>query len=230
MKLAIHQPEHLPCLALLNKVRHADAVVLLDDVQFNRASLQHRARIADGTGTLRWLTVPFVHRFPQRICDVEIAESGWWDAHVSRLETAYRLAPAFPAVMATLCTALRARSTRLLDVVYSSFHAVLAAFGLDAGRKVLLASQLGVAAGDKSDRVLALCTRLCATHYVSGRAGSTYLDREAFARAGVQIEVPAFAPASYRPTLSADAHAQGLSALDAWMYLGAGRTREAFAS
>ena len=43
--IAIHQPEYFPWLGFLDKSRQVDAFVLLDNVQFDRSSLQHRAKV-----------------------------------------------------------------------------------------------------------------------------------------------------------------------------------------
>src|SRR6188474_2964236 len=73
----------------------------------------------------------------------------------------------------------------------------------------------------RGDLVLAICRALGATRYLSGRGGSTYLDRDRFAAAGIEIEVQSFrAPAYPRSRRIAPEHDRGISALDAWMSLG----------
>ena len=96
MKVAIHQPEYLPHLGLLAKIKAVDLFVLLDDVQFNRASLQHRAKIAGPRG-MEWLTIPFRHAHPQTIDAVEIADPTWWWQHRNRIAGIYQAAPGYAA-------------------------------------------------------------------------------------------------------------------------------------
>ncbi|MEK7706047.1 MAG: WbqC family protein [Myxococcota bacterium] len=220
LTVAIHQPEYLPCLSLLDKVKRSDVLVLLDDVQFKRDSLQQRAKIAGPRG-LEWLTIPFVHRFPQLVREVEVADPTWPERHAEKIKTAYRNAPGFARAWPTIedfMERCRERATKRLYLTSAGSMGMLAgAFGLTT--PTVSSSTLG-AAGAKGDRVLDICRRLDATHYLSGRTGASYLDRAAFAAAGVEIVVQDFTFPWYRPDLPEGAD-RGLSALDALMHLGA---------
>jgi hypothetical protein len=44
------------------------------------------------------------------------------------------------------------------------------------------------AEGDKSERLINICRKAGATHYLSGPAAKAYLDEPAFKRAGISIE------------------------------------------
>jgi hypothetical protein len=63
-------------------------------------------------------------------------------------------------------------------------------------KKMILSSSLKVT-GRKSDLVLGICQQVGASAYYSGRAGSTYLDRDAFQRAGIEIVVQNFNHPTY---------------------------------
>jgi hypothetical protein len=214
--VAIHQPEYFPWPGFLDKARRADVLVLLDDVQFDRSSLQHRARVAAPNG-LAWMTLPFVHRFPQRIDEVELAEDRWRGKHWKTLEACYGRAAGFGEAAPRLRAFFDRPARRLLEVTIPSVELLLAAFGV--GTRVLRASALGVP-GEKSGRLLALCQALGATRYLSGRTGAAYLDGEAFARAGIAVEIQRFQPPSYPRHRALPGETRGLSALDAWLCLG----------
>ena len=222
MIIAIHQPEYLPWPGLLAKARRADVLVLLDDVQFNRASLQHRAKIAAPHADFAWLTIPFVHAHPQLIRDVRVANHDWPAYHRTAIRTAYAEAPGFAAAWPLVDVLLRQGEgcLRVAEMAAASMGVLFDAFGVRP--RVVTSTEVG-ASGNKGDRVLDLCRRLGATRYLSGRSGASYLDREAFAAAGVEIEVLAF-PAPQRQ--DGRCAVDGLSALDAWMYLG-DKTKEA---
>ena len=215
--VAIHQPEYMPWLGLLDKAKKSDVFVLLDDVQFNRASLQHRAKITDGKGGSQWLTIPFVHRHPQLICEVEIADE-WQSRHAEKLAAVHD----YRAVLR--CAGMSGgslheffHSSRFLKVVDAATVSMQFLFGaFNIAPKIVRSSELG-AEGAKGDRVLDICRRLSATRYLSGRSGATYLDHEAFARAGVEIAVQNYTVPQYREGQPA---VDGLSALDAWLTLG----------
>lgn len=216
MKVAIHQPEYFPWLGFVDKARRADVLVLLDDVQFDRSSLQHRARVA-GPGGLTWLTIPFVHKFPQRIDEVAFSDDRWRAKHWKTLQSCYGRAAGWATAAAALEAFFAATYARLVDATVASTELVLGA--LAAAPRVVRASELGVA-GEKADLVLAICRALGATRYLSGRSGATYLDPVAFERAGVSIEVQSFTAPPYPRARPLPDEARGLSALDAWLSLG----------
>lgn len=216
MRVAIHQPEYLPWLGLIDKARQADVFVLFDDVQFNRSSLQNRARIAEPSGKTRWLTIPCVHRFPEAIRDVEAAENDWPGEHARIIQAVYRGTPGLTDAGPALDALYAANYPKMADAAVASMRLLFEVFGVKT--PLLRSSDIG-GKGQKGDLVLDLCRRLGATEYLSGRtAATTYLDHAAFAAAGVPIVVQEFAVPRYRSGLPGVT----LSALDAWMYLGDG--------
>lgn len=218
MLVAIHQPEYLPWLGLIDKAKRADVLVLLDHVQFNRASLQHRAKILGQSGPA-WLTIPFVHRYPDRICDVEVADPEWGAKHAASLRNAYGggRAAGFEAAWPSLRDFLAVSHDRVAAAAVESMWLLFRAFRV-APAGIVRSSDLRVE-GVKSALVLAICQRLGATRYLCGRtAADTYLDRDAFAAAGIDVEVQDFVPRLYGDRTPGEP--KGLSALDAWMLLG----------
>jgi len=218
MKLTIHQPEYFPWLGFVDKARRADTLVLLDHVQFDRSSLQHRAKIAGPNG-LVWLTIPFVHKFPQRIDEVAFSDDRWRVRQWKTLQTCYGRAPGWTAAAGALEGFFGATYPRLVDASVASVEIILRAFGV--APRILRSSALGIP-GDKADLVLAICRALGATTYLSGRSGATYLDLPAFAAAGIAVDVQAFTPPDYPRARPLPDDARGLSALDAWCQLGDG--------
>ena len=217
MIVAIHQPEYMPWLGLLDKAKRADLFVFLDHVQFNRASLQHRARIIGQAGP-EWLTIPFVHRFPQRIDEVAVADGLWPERHAEAIRVAYGRAPSFDDVAPWLDAFFAIKSERVADAAIESMRLLFNAFGVATA--TVRSSGLDVP-GAKSALVLGICQRLGATRYLCGpTAAKHYLDHDAFAAAGIAVDVQEFAFPDYDGAPAVDGWRHGLSALDAWMYLG----------
>src|SRR5438132_6629859 len=93
--VAIHQPEFLPWLGFIDKLRQSDIFVLLDTVQFEKNYFQSRNRIRNSQGEV-WLTVPVHHQFDTKIQDVEIDNSQGWCRKILRaIEMNYHRAPYF---------------------------------------------------------------------------------------------------------------------------------------
>lgn len=218
LTVAIHQPEYFPWLGFVDKARRVDVLVLLDTVQFDRSSLQHRARVLGPNGPV-WLTIPFVHRFPQRIDEVAIAEDRYRTKHWKSLQACYGRAPGFAGAAPPLEAFFGEHRARLVDVSVESVRIVLGAFEVKVPR-VVRASELE-ARGEKGELVMAICRELGAARYLSGRTGATYLDASAFDAAGIELVVQRFTPPPYphlRPVTPEELG--GVSALDAWFNLG----------
>lgn len=186
--VAIHQPEYLPCLTLLGKISQADVLVLLDDVQFKRDSLQQRAWIADENGKERWLTIPYVHKHPQLISDVQLADPEWGLKHEQIVRQLYHEAPYLSRLDGLLSfiwkvgdMRLRRAATETADVLLRAFDAV--------PRRVYLSSEFRIGTTDKSERIAEICRQVGGKTYLCGKSGAEYLDHAAFEKIGVEVVV-----------------------------------------
>ena len=193
MLVAIHQPEHMPWLGFFEKLLRADLFVLLDDVQFSKGDFQNRNRVK-GQGGAQWLTVPVAHRLGQKINEVETAGDAWRAKHWKTLRSCYARAAHFETYAGEFEEFYARPRAKLSEVNVEAIRMLARAFGV--GKEFVFSSTLG-AGGQKSELVLNICKAVGATHYYSGRAGSTYLDAEAFRRAGIDVVVQEFKHPTY---------------------------------
>lgn len=191
----------------------SDLLVLLDIVNFDRESLQHRCRL-EQDGASRWLTIPYRHiGVPQRIRTVEPESAAWAKGHMVKIRDWYRGAD--PSRLSRIADwyALhgptsddRVQSVALYAWKTMSYLADIC--GLITP-PIILASALHPPEGGwghKSDLVLNLCRRVFGDAggvsrptYLAGVRGSQYLDWAAFEKAGISIEVQAFTPPAGLP-------------------------------
>lgn len=217
MIVAVHQPHFLPWLGYLDRMRQADLFVVLDHVQFERRNYQNRTRILVD-GRPQWITVPVQqHSQQERIIDKRLdnpppGEARWWGPNLARtLRHAYRDAPFLEDYAADLCGILESRWERLADIDRASVDFLRDAFGIRT--PLVMSSELDVP-GTKSQLILNLCLAAGADTYLAGLGGSRhYLDRDAFAEAGVDIAWQAFEHPRYRQAGGGEFVA-GLSAVD----------------
>jgi hypothetical protein len=218
----------------------ADLLVLLDIVNFDRESLQHRCRLACN-GESRWLTIPYRHiGEPQRLRSLEPLDHTWPKAHLARIREWYRGADAKRLqAIGDWYTTHGPTSDESLESVaiyaWKSMTYLVDICGLIAP-PIILASALHPPAkgwGQKSDLVLNLCAAvfggagaLGRPTYLSGVTGSKYLDYAAFERAGISIEVQAYAPPPHLPGRSQ----MELSALHTYLTDGPDAVRTAVAA
>ena len=217
MIVAVHQPHFLPWLGYLDRMLQADLFIVLDHVQFERRNYQNRTRILID-GQPHWLTVPVIQQSQQeRVLDKKIdnperVELRWWGAsHFQTLRYAYRKAPYFETYAPTLRKFLESRWERLVDldqVLLEYLRDVL-----DIQTPLVSSSELGVD-GRRSELILNLCKAVKADTFMTGMGASrSYLDRQAFADAGIEVTCQAFEHPQYQQCGGMD-FAPGLSALD----------------
>jgi hypothetical protein len=216
MLVAIHQPHYLPWLGYLSRMARADLFVVLDHVQFERRNYQNRTRVRIG-GEGRWLTVPVEqHSREERILDKRIdnrlpGPRHWSRIHFLTLRHAYREAPFLDAYLGKLGAIFAQRFETLAELDAALLEFLRAAYGI---RTPLVRSSTLSPQGAKSELVLDLCRRVGASGLLVGLGRSRrYLDREAFARAGIALVFQQFAHPVY-PQRGAAPFVPGLSALD----------------
>lgn len=193
MLVAIHQPEYFPWLGYFEKMIRADAFVLLDQAQFSKGDYHNRNRIKGSTG-IQWLTIPVIQRLGQTINEAAVANQHWQAKHWQSLISCYSRAKYFNAFSPLLDDFFRQPGDKLIDHTIRALRLTAPLLGI--GKNWILASELK-ADGSKSDLVLNICRQVGASAYYSGRTGSTYLDREKFRQAGIEIKVQSFVHPNY---------------------------------
>jgi len=188
--VAIHQPQYLPWLGYIDKMRRADVFCFLDNVQYKKNDWQNRNRIKTAQGW-QWLTVPVHYRFPQKINEVSINNSvKWRQKHLQALISNYSRTPFFKDFI------------RLFEQVYSENWESLCELN------ILFAERLGHAIGlrqisvvkasdytlrdDPTDRLIDICRALQADTYLSGQDGVKYMNLERFEQNGIRVVVQDF--------------------------------------
>jgi WbqC-like protein family len=218
MLVAIHQPNFVPWLGYFDRMIQADLFVLLDHVQFERRNYQNRCliRLEDEA---KWLTVPVIQvsqkeTILEKRVDNPAQPSGsrWWGPnHFLTLRYAYRKSPYFELYAPRLREILEARWDRLVDLNIATLELVREALAIDT--PMMRSSELG-AAGQKSALLLDTCRKAGASAFLGGMGGSReYLDKDAFAAAGVGTVWQEFAHPTY-PQAGAAPFIKGLSVLD----------------
>ena len=87
--LASIQPPYLPWLPYFERIQRSDIFIFLDNVQFIKNSLHNRNYILNNEQIIR-LTVPVIHKFGQKICEVKIDNSkDWRDKHLKSIFQSY---------------------------------------------------------------------------------------------------------------------------------------------
>jgi hypothetical protein len=217
MRVTIHQPEHLPWLGLFAKVASADLWIVLDSVAYRKNYFQNRNRILLG-GEASWVTVPVHAPFGTLLRDVTIADQpSWQRKYLGRIEAAYRVLPGWSS-LAWLPHLVGGASAgdSVVDLNLAIARELLAVFEVSTP---LVRSSEMTADGAKTDLLISLCREVGATAYLSGPSGRDYLEREAFAAHGIDLEFFEFEHPIYDQ--GREAFVPSLAAIDALAHLGA---------
>ncbi len=189
MKIAICQPTYLPWLGYFDLMDQVDIFVLLDSVQFEKQSWQHRNRIKTATG-LQWITVPVIYRgcFGQHINQVEIRDPEFVRKHLRGIELSYRRTPYFDTYYPELTEIFNGRLKGFLADLNVSLLQWFCAI-LRIPTPVLRSSAMS-AVGRRSELLANLCLEVKADSYLSPPGSAAYLlnDLELFANAGIDVE------------------------------------------
>lgn len=190
MIVAIHQPEHLSYAGFFDKIRRADILVLLDNVDFEKNNFQNRNRINGHEGP-QWITVPVLNG-TKHIKDTLIDQNQWKRfvrKNLRGIEWAYGRSlyfkeyfPEFQAVYSAEYSTIAEMNTRLLVWLIN----VLLIGDIFKEFVVLTASKI-CNQGTKSELLANICKELRADTYLSGICGKDYLDQELFYERGIKV-------------------------------------------
>jgi hypothetical protein len=200
MKCVILQPSYIPWRGYFHQVREADVFVFYDDVQYDAHGWRNRNRIKSANGSI-WLTIPVLQKGARSqsipIRDIEISWSrDWARKHWTTLCQSYRAAPHFERYAPLLESFYSSRPRRLAEFDVALTRALADQLGI-RGTRFLNASEIERPKARRTDDLLAILRHVGADEYVSGPSARTYLDAEAFHRAGVRLTFMRYDYAEY---------------------------------
>ena len=187
MRVTILQPSYLPWLGFFEQMSRSDKFVLLDDVQYTRRDWRNRNRVRVNEGWT-WLTVPVLqkNKFAQNLLDTRIDNSlPWRKKHLQTLRQHYCKAPFFEKYFSR-CQKLYEKDWEVLfDLCLETIVFLREELGIETP---LLRSSEMKTCGEKTGRLLSICQKQGATHYLSGESARDYILEEDFSRQNIELE------------------------------------------
>lgn len=185
--MAIIQSAYIPWRGFFDLIGRCDEYVILDGAQFAKRHWHNRNKILTQNGPL-WLTIPVrtKSRFDQPIDDVEVSEP-WAEKHWRSIASNYH--------RAAHAQNLAPRIENLFQAAASETHLtkINEIFLREIGSLLKLQTKLTrdttyAPTGSKTARLLDICIKANATHYLSGPSAQDYLDESMFVEAGIKVE------------------------------------------
>jgi hypothetical protein len=174
LRVAINQPYFCPHRGWFRLLSETDAFVIYDDVQHIRRGWMSRNRLHDLSGEVRWLTLP-LRKAPQEtlIKDMRFAFTAVEEFR-ERLKPfgRFKIPMDIDGSMVDYLERTLKDTAQFLGIRWNAIRS----------------SELGIAGLKAQDRILEICKRLGATHYLNAPGGKALYQPEAFAAAGVELE------------------------------------------
>lgn len=186
--VVILQSNYIPWKGYFDLIAVADEFIIYDEVQYTRRDWRNRNKIIVN-GAPHWLTIPVQSKgnFATPIDQIRVDGADWAANHWRTIEMSYRRAPYFHEAGPLLSGAYeRAASIELLTEINEMFLRLIAGI-LEIKTPLLRSRTVPRATSDPTDRLIELCKARDATHYVSGPAARSYIDRDKFDRAGIAL-------------------------------------------
>jgi hypothetical protein len=193
VRIAIIQSCYVPWKGFFDLIGRCDIYIIYDSADFSKGRWHNRNRVKRAAGD-PWLTIPVntADRLGQPIEDVTVAGS-WAERHWSIIERAYARSPFFAPESPALRQLYESlASERLLTCINERLLRWFAE-RLGLTTRIVRDRELFFA-GDRNERIIALCKAVGADVYLSGPAAQDYLDVAGLARAGVAVEWMAYGP------------------------------------
>ncbi len=187
-RVAIVQSSYIPWKGYFDLINGVDEFILLDDVQYTRASWRNRNRIKTPDGTT-WLTIPVKvkGRHHQRIREVVVSDGKWAKRHWKSICANYAKAPFFEETRSAL-QALYTESgeePRLSKINFRFLRAI--ADLLDIGTPITWSMDYDSEVDGRTERLVSLCLQAGASEYLSGPTAKAYLDERLFQEQGIRV-------------------------------------------
>ncbi|OPG12441.1 WbqC family protein [Microbispora sp. GKU 823] len=185
-RIAIVQSNYIPWKGYFDLIAHVDEFVLLDDVQYTGRDWRNRNRIKTARG-LDWLSIPVTGGPRSRLInEVTTSDPQWRTAHWRILAQTYRKAAFFDEAAPVVEELYRrCESDRLSEINRHFLEGLCPLLGIRAN---LSRAESYGATGSKTERLVDLCRKAGAGHYVTGPAARAYLDESLFRQEGIEVE------------------------------------------
>ena len=187
MKIAVSQSNYIPWKGYFDLIATVDEFILYDDVQYTKNDWRNRNKIRTNEGWT-WLTVPVQQKnlYTQLLKDTRIDNStNWSKKHRAAIRFNYSNAPFFENYYPYFDSVYQKRWEFLLDLCYETTGYLKEVLKITT--QTFKSSTISVE-GVKADRILNLCQKMGATHYLTGGLAHDYLSGDNFSQNGVELE------------------------------------------
>ena len=187
MRISILQPSYLPWIGYFDQIEKVDRFIYLDDIQFTRRDWRNRNKIRTAKGW-SWLTVPVIQKnlYTQTLLETQIDySSNWKKKHLNSIFHNYKKTKFFDLYFPRIEAILIKDWDLLIDLCWELTESLKNWLGIST--PTIRSSNLNINE-KKDDKIVALCRKLEATHYLTGNLAKDYLNESKFLSYNIELE------------------------------------------
>lgn len=187
MRLAIMQPYFLPYVGYLQLMNVVDKFVLYDDVNYiNKGWINRNRVLVNGQEYL--FTIPLKDASQNKLInEIYLSDDPKWRGKLLKtFEQAYKKAPFYLTAFAVTEKIINLEAEKVSDWIANSFG-ILAEY-LDIQTEIVPSSSIYQNTHLKGqERILDICQREKANHYINPIGGTDLYDKSIFEKVGIQL-------------------------------------------
>jgi len=198
-KVAILQPSYMPWLGYFDQINRVNTFVFYDDVLYTKNDWRNRNRIKTVNG-IAWLTIPvnIKNRLKDYLLikDAAIIDPNILKKHLKTIELNYKKSPFFEEFYSTITPVLSTPYNLLADLDIDIIKIISEFIGIRKAN-FLKSSDLYIVNENPTGRLIDICKKLRATHYLSGASAKNYLDEKMFSKNDIILEYQKYKHPNY---------------------------------
>jgi len=226
VRAVVLQSNYLPWKGYFDLIASADVFVIYDSVQYTKNDWRNRNRLMTRNGPV-WITVSVVTagRFGQKIRETEISDRAALTRHWKTITQTYGSLSGFADHAGELFEAfnLASNKTHLHDVNVILLQALLDVLRVET--EIIDDLRFSFDSDDPTSRLVQICTELGVSSYLTGPAGTNYLDLDQFRLAEIAVEVLEYDHYNEYPQLGSGRFDHAVSIVDLLAHTGADGAR-----
>ena len=221
MKLAVMQPYFFPYIGYWQLINAVDKFVIYDDVNFIKGGWINRNRILINKKE-KMITLSLKKMSPNKLIN-EIEIHGKHEKLIKTIVQEYKKAPFYDDAMPVIKKILRNPETRLSSFLEFSIRIICNYIGIHS--ELIVSSKLDKNNALRSqEKILDICERLKADHYLNPIGGQSLYEKTAFEERGLKLSF--VQPTSFIYNQRGNPFTNQLSIIDAMMFNSSTRIRE----
>lgn len=181
------QSNYIPWKGYFDIIHDVDLFVFYDEVQYTKNDWRNRNKIKTSNG-LKWLTLPTGYDLTRKISEVRMnGDIDWQRDHYNKIIAAYQNAPFFNQYKSFLDDIYLEKKWEYLSDLNQYIIQTISKDFLGINTQFAQSTEFS-SEGARGDKLLSLLRSIGIKRYVSGPSARNYLDEEAFASQGIQVE------------------------------------------